>query len=103
MVQEYKVLVYDNRTVWKNMEDQIHRLDGPAVEWSDGTKAWWVNDQLHRIDGPAVEKADGHKEWWIEGNRLTEEEFNRKDNPIQELTVEEISNLLGYEVKIVKS
>ena len=126
MVQEYKVKVYEDRTVWFNMEGQRHRIDGPAIEGSDGSKAWYVNSQLHRIDGPAVEYRDGYKawyvngnrhredgpaiewsnitkEWWIEGKQLTEDEFNRKVKPIKELTVEEISNLLGYEVKIVKS
>ena len=129
MVQEYKVKVYRNKTKWFNMEGVLHRIDGPAVEGSDGNKSWWVNGKLHRVDGPAVESPDGskswwvkgklhrldgpayeesngyngYKEWWIEGEQLTEEEFNRKVKPVKELTVEEISNLLGYEVKIVKS
>ena len=103
MVQEYKVLVYDEQAEWFNMEGQIHRIGGPALECSDGTKSWWVKGKLHRLDGPAVEGSNGKKEWWIEGKQLTEEEFNRKVTPIQELTVEEISQRLGYEVKIVKS
>ena len=149
MVQEYKVLVYDNRTEWFNMKGvlhridgpafegsdgdkqwwvngQLHRLDGPAIIWSngsktwfvngqrhridgpaiecsDGTKSWYVNDQLHRLDGPAIEHRDGYNAWWIEGQELTEDEFNRTVNPIQELTVEEISKRLGYEVKVIKS
>ena len=103
MVQEYKVKVYEDMTKWFNMEDQIHRLDGPAVEWSNGTKEWYVNGQIHRLDGPAVEWSDGHKEWFVNGQELTEKEFNRKVNPVKELTVNEISKLLGYEVKIVKS
>ena len=32
-----------------------------------GTKAWYVNDELHRLDGPAIEGADGSKEWWVNG------------------------------------
>ena len=126
MVEEYRVKVYRNRTEWRNLEGKMHRLDGPAIEYSDGYKAWWVNGQLHRIDGPAVEYSEGNKEWWvngklhrvdgpavewsngikewfIEGEEFTEDEFKRKVNPIKELTVEDISNLLGYEVKIVKS
>jgi hypothetical protein len=55
-----------------------HRLDGPAIECSDGTKEWWVNNQQHRLDGPACEYADGTKEWCIEGVYYTEEEFNAK-------------------------
>jgi hypothetical protein len=45
----------------------LHREDGPAVEWADGYKAWWVNNQLHREDGPACEYADGSKYWYING------------------------------------
>lgn len=44
-----------------------HRIDGPAVEWDDGSKFWYIDDKLHRIDGPAAEYADGQKEWWING------------------------------------
>jgi hypothetical protein len=46
-----------------------HRLDGPAVEWADGTKGWYVNGLRHRLDGPAIEWADGDKEWWVNGIR----------------------------------
>ena len=45
----------------------LHRLDGPAVEWADGSKAWWVDGKRHRLDGPAYEYADGHKSWWVDG------------------------------------
>ena len=44
-----------------------HRTDGPAVEYSDGSKAWYFNDKLHRTDGPAVEWADGTKQWFLNG------------------------------------
>ena len=50
-------------------------LDGPAVEWADGTKEWWVDDKLHRLDGPAIENADGTKRWFIDDVELTEAEF----------------------------
>jgi len=23
---------------------KLHRLDGPAIEFADGARAWWVND-----------------------------------------------------------
>ena len=125
MVQEYKVLVYEDRTEWLNMEGQLHRVDGPAVVYNDGKTEWWVNGQLHRIDGPAIEcfymspswlvnkilsgtkgldnVSYSSEQWWIEGNRLTEEEWKKKVNPVKELTIDEISKRLGYEVKIVKS
>jgi hypothetical protein len=59
--------------------DQLHREDGPAVEWADGSKSWWVNDQLHREDGPAIESACGDKFWYISGK------CHREDGPAVEL------------------
>jgi len=44
-----------------------HRHDGPAVEWFDGTKTWWVDGKRHRLDGPAFEGTDGYKEWYVDG------------------------------------
>jgi hypothetical protein len=48
-----------------------HRLDGPAFEWANGTKAWYQNGKLHRLDGPAWEEADACKEWWINDKQIT--------------------------------
>ena len=42
---------------------------------SEGYKEWRVNGELHREDGPAVEYPSGHKEWWLNGKQYTEEEF----------------------------
>ncbi len=53
-----------------------HRINGPAIEWADGSKSWWLNGKLHRADGPAIEWANGHKEWCLNDKSLTEEEFN---------------------------
>ena len=53
-----------------------HRIDGPAIELANGGKAWWVNNKRHRTTGPAVEWADGIKEWYLDGQHLFEEEFH---------------------------
>ena len=45
---------------------------------SDGTKYWYQNGELHRTDGPAVEFASGDREWYIEGKYFTEEQFNQQ-------------------------
>jgi len=88
---------------WWYLNGRLHREDGPAIEYSSGTKSWYLNDKRHREDGPAVVCFDGSKEWWLDGKPLTEEQFNEKMNPeVKEMTVEEISKLLGHEVKIVK-
>ena len=99
---EYKVMIYDNRTEWY-MNGKLHRIDGPAVEYTNGTKywymngkchrengpaleyahgskSWWINGKLHRIDGPAVEYANGNKLWWINGKNYSEQSFNEYIN-----------------------
>lgn len=45
----------------------LHRRDGPAIEWANGVKEWWVEGTIHREDGPAIEYPDGTKMYFIEG------------------------------------
>ena len=103
----------------------LHREDGPAIEWANGTKEWFQNGQrhrdagpaietaygdrewyhnghLHRINGPAIEYANGSKEWYINGKELTEAEFLAATQPVVEMTVADIENPLGKRVKIIK-
>ena len=72
---EYKVKVYGTRTEWYNLEGNYHRENGPAIEFSNGYKSWWINGQRHRENGPAVEYTNGDKEWWING------QLHRTDGP----------------------
>lgn len=41
--------------IWKNKKGLLHRIDGPAIEGSDGNKYWYRNGKLHRLDGPAID------------------------------------------------
>ena len=123
--KEYKVRVFDNGAIcWYNQKgqyhredgpaveyagtkhwfknDKYHREDGPAVEYADGSKSWWKNGQYHREDGPAIENVNGSKLWYLKGVWLTEEAWKAKMNPVKEMTVQEISDMLGFEVKVVK-
>jgi len=62
--------------VYRNSKGEYHRLDGPALEWVDGTKIWYQEDKLHRLDGPAIEKTNGDKFWYILYKGLEQKEFN---------------------------
>jgi hypothetical protein len=48
--------------------NNLHREDGPAIEYADGTKYWYKEGKRHREDGPAVEYPDGTKYWYLEGD-----------------------------------
>jgi len=65
-------------------QSEVHRTDGPAVEFVDGTKRWCQNGELHREDGPAVEFTDGTKIWFQNGKR------HRIDGPAAEYGCGEI-------------
>lgn len=56
----------------------LHRVDGPALEYADGRKVWWLNGKRHRVDGPAVERTNGDKVWWANGK------VHRVDGPAVE-------------------
>ena len=43
-----------------------HREDGPAVEYANGSKLWFVNGVRHRLDGPATQWSDS-KAWYVNG------------------------------------
>jgi hypothetical protein len=55
-----------------------HREDGPAAEYANVGKFWYVDGKLHREDGPAIEFAGGHKEWYVDGK------LHREDGPAVE-------------------
>jgi hypothetical protein len=104
-MQTYKVTVDENKNIrWYNDKEELHRLDGPAFEWpngskewyvdgerhrldgpavecADGSKSWYIDGKLHRLDGPAIECANGYKAWWVDDKKMTEKEFNEYTKP----------------------
>jgi hypothetical protein len=127
MEEQYiKINKNGSKFYFKDREMTIyHRTDGPAIEWADGSKYWYIDDMLHREDGPAIEYIDGYKAWYIEGKRhrtdgaaiewsggtkywfihnrqLSEKEFNRRTSPEIVLTMDEIASKLGIDVSKLK-
>lgn len=72
-----------NGTKFWYLDGNIHREDGPAVEWANGNKEWYLDGKSHRVDGPAIECADGHKSWWLNDKLLTEKQWKQQ---VSELT-----------------
>lgn len=72
--------IENRKQIWRNKAGKLHREDGPAVEWVDGTKEWWFYGQCHRFDGPAIECANGDKVWWMYGK------LHRFDGPAAEFS-----------------
>ena len=74
---EYKVEVDTDGTKSWYLKGNLHREDGPAIEYAEGTKCWYLNGNLHREDGPAIEYASGDKRWFLNGKELTEQEHKK--------------------------
>lgn len=68
------IIYPDGTEVWYK-EGQRHREDGPALTNKDGYEIWYKGGELHRVDGPAVVKDDDTQEWWVAGQR------HREDGP----------------------
>ena len=60
---------------WYDSNGELHREDGPAVEYSNGDKWWCIHGKYHREDGPAYERKNGYKEYYLEHLQYTEEEY----------------------------
>ena len=82
---------------------KYHRTDGPAIESPYGYKAWYIDDKRHRLDGPAIERTFGINEWYINGVELTEEEFNaylankKYKQDMQDIGEEPVTNFSAFE------
>ena len=99
-------------TKFYTLNGKLHRENGPACEYADGTKEWYINGKRHRENGPAIEWSNGSGEWYINGKELTEEQFNNRNvkklsmNELEEIlkdfSMDELKEILGRKVKIVK-
>ena len=57
-------------TQWKDKKNRLHRDDGPAEIYPDGTEVWCHHGLLHRSDGPAMCFPNGVKRWFYHGQRF---------------------------------
>ena len=78
-----EVVTYPNGTKeWYNSYDELHREDGPAAIWYEGTKQWFRDGLLHRQDGPAIIYSPMFQQlrktkirWFLKGNEYTFDNF----------------------------
>lgn len=50
---------------------QKNEFSATIIIYSGETKKWYKNGKLHRDDGPAVEYSDGYKEWFLNGEKIS--------------------------------
>lgn len=73
-----KIIAQIKQGVHEDLEDtkkwyfngNLHRQDGPAVEYKNGITEWYQHGLLHReCDLPAIDLLNGYGEWYIKGKR----------------------------------
>ncbi len=69
------ILIYKDRIIFINKNNQFHRVDGPAVIHVNGTKSWYQNGKRHRENRPAIINSDGRKTWFINNKQYTEGDY----------------------------
>jgi hypothetical protein len=60
---------------WWYVGNDLHREDGPAVEFKTGSNFWYIDNKIHRTDGPAIMLYTGHNEWWLDNRHFTFEDW----------------------------
>ncbi len=74
---------FPNVTEYYNEQGLLHRTDGPAREYVDGSKEWYINGIRHREDGPAIEWINFCKSWYLYGNYYSEDEWEQELSKIK--------------------
>jgi hypothetical protein len=76
------------------LNDQLHREDGPVIEWNNGDKCYRQKGTFHREDGPAIEYVNGASCWYYNGKNV-EKKFNIKITSVEQY--QKLINLLVFE------
>ena len=62
--------LFEEESDWSELwikNNQLHRINGPALIAKDGSEIWFKNGVKHRNDGPAVILSSGEKIWYKNG------------------------------------
>lgn len=57
--------------IYENEERELHRVNGPAVEFSGGDYMWCDNGHIHRYYGVARKLWGDSKTFWIFGEEIS--------------------------------
>lgn len=57
------------------LNNNVHKIGGPAITIPNGYEAWWINNRRHRADGPAIKHANGDEDYYINYIYFSKEEY----------------------------
>jgi hypothetical protein len=65
----------DGTKKWKLPNGYLHREGEPAIEYTNGTRIWYLAGHIHREDGLAIVWHDGAESWYLNDVEYTEQEY----------------------------
>ena len=74
-MESFKWVDRNGTIEYRNEYTRLHRLEGPALEFTDGYTAWYINGERHREDGPAVIYSDGDSDYWLNDISYSKEQW----------------------------
>jgi len=81
---------------------RLHNEGEPAIHFENGDKVWHQHNKIHRLDGPAIEYVNGRKEYYIDDIQYSE--TNYWNHPDVIAYKEKMNNKsIQYETKILPS
>ena len=57
------------------LNQEEHRINGPARIWYDRDQYWYQNGLYHRDDGPATIYYNGKQYWYLNNQNYTEQNY----------------------------
>jgi hypothetical protein len=97
--QDGPAIIYKDGSLQWWVKDRLHCLDGPACI-NDDNKQWWVENRCHRVDGPAIIKSDGCHEWWVRGIKLNKNQVNIAMSIISDMPIEDTMLYIGDSILV---
>jgi hypothetical protein len=60
----HEIIEYNDRIEY-HLNGRLHRDNGPAIIYNDGSEYWFQYDRLHNTNGPAIILPFGMKRYYI--------------------------------------
>ena len=69
------IVEFSSGTKYWYLNGKLHNDQGPAIVCPDGEKHWYLNGKRHRETGPAVVYPNGKKHWYLNGKEVNFKTF----------------------------
>jgi hypothetical protein len=73
---------------------KLFKVTGPSIVKDEDGVSYWLDNLLHRLDGPAIDYKNGNNWYYIRGYELNKEEFYNHPEVIATIRSKRIKQIL---------